>query len=79
MTTEFHRPSTIFWTYRAGRKRKERREKIFFVVKEKDYFTAENAKDAEKRTLLFKRKRQYQAEGKQKTEVGGQKSESRSD
>ena len=26
------------------------------------------AKDAEKRTLLFKRNRQYQAEGKQKTE-----------
>ena len=30
------------------RERKGRREKTFFVVKEKDYFTAENAENAEK-------------------------------
>ena len=35
-----------------------------FVVKEKEYFTAENAEDAEKRPLLFKRHRQYYGEGR---------------
>jgi len=44
MTIKFHR-----------RERKERREKTFFVVKEKDYLTAENAKDAEKRFVCCKK------------------------
>jgi len=37
------------------RERKGRREKTLFVVKEKDYFTAENPKHAEKPILLFKK------------------------
>ena len=52
------------------------REKILFVVKEKEYLTAENAKSAEKR-FYYSKKQALSARGVECTEVRSQKSEVR--